>query len=135
MEAAQNQIEADLFETIKSDSEVQSTAPIETPVHAFIAKHVHPPSAVPSYEGIPTNDARTQVVANWVDFNINDDVVFEPTLPGGTNAFIRPPSGFAYLVTTGMNFPVIAFAKGDDGTSPNIWHQDAANTKPLGVYD
>lgn len=134
MEAANNQIEGDLFENIKSDNEVQTIAPVTDPTHAFIAKHIHPPSATPSYEGMPTNDSRTQVVTNWVDFRVLDS----PAGFAGQDASPAsvPPSGvdgFAFLATSGLRNPIISFVHNTN--APAGWNQDLANTKPLSVYD
>lgn len=57
-------IEADLFSNIQTGSEIQSSAN-EDPHVAFIHKCLHPPSAVPSFSGLPTNDTRTQVLVQW----------------------------------------------------------------------
>jgi len=116
-----------------TQSETQETAARKTPDQAFLEKTIHPPSAVAGYEGIPTNDARTQVVMNWVDNRLTET----PTTPG---AFGEPVNeiqagavrGFAFLHTTGMDFPLICFVQYDD--SSLAWNQDTTNTKRLDVY-
>lgn len=131
------QIEANLFNSLSSVSpETETVTKAEdapTPEYAFIKKHIHPPSAVPNYEGMPTNDARTQVVVNWVQFGVlNQSAVstggVSPTPFALSNNEI---SGVAFLVTSGLNHPIITFAQKDDGS----WQQDVYNSGALDVYD
>nr|UBY12883.1 putative structural protein [Hepevirus sp.] len=66
--AVNNDMDFDMFSNLSKsvDSEIQSTASTETnPQAAFIRKSIHPPSAIPNYNGIPTNDARSQVLVQW----------------------------------------------------------------------
>lgn len=135
MEGAANQIDANLFENIQHVKETQTSAPVESPKHAFLVKHLHPPSAVPSYEGIPTNDSRTQVIANWVQFGVvNASRVIDP----GTGIPVEVPSeniqGFAFLVTSGLNHGVITFVRWKRANGSVVWDQDLNNTLPLDVY-
>lgn len=93
-------IEADLFSNIQSSSEV-STAPIEDPHVAFIHKCLHPPSAVPSFAGLPTNDTRTQVLVQWRNLTLmNTPVIYDSTLatPGARVVTSADLSTFNYAI-------------------------------------
>lgn len=66
--AVDNSMDFDMFSNLSKtvDSEVQSSTVAEVnPQAAFIRKSIHPPSAIPNYTGIPTNDARSQVLVQW----------------------------------------------------------------------
>ena len=55
-----------------------------TPSQAFVCKVTHPPTTVPEFQGLPTQDARTQVVYNMR----NIDVLKTPiTYDYGTNKY------------------------------------------------
>lgn len=118
-------------------TETQNSTPALDPKHAFVQKCVHPPTAVPSFEGLPTNDSRSQVCVEWVDSRM----VENPTTTGALNTpvlEVQPASveGYAFLCTTGMNFPIIAFTKGSiNGASSSHWYPDTRNTKVNDVYD
>jgi hypothetical protein len=99
-EQATNQIDSDLFNGMSTNSEIQSAPEASiSPSHAFVAKTIHPPSAVGNYEGIPTNDTRSQVLLNWTGFDLTN-----PSL-GGYVTGVRPPAIFpsewAFLVPNG----------------------------------
>lgn len=130
-----NNVNSELLNSMQQpDNEVQNTAPIKEPALSFIDKHIHPPSAVPGYVGMPTNDTRTQVVTNWIDLRSNT----VPTIP---NNFGSPPipssssaiDGFAILHTSGIRHANIAFFH--QNADIVAWHQDVANTPRLSVYD
>lgn len=118
------------------DTETQNKAKRLSPNEAFLAKTIHPPSAVPDYKGIPTNDCRSQVVAEWVDNRLLTDTVIDIG-----NALVQVPAsdieGFAFLHTSAPNFPVMVFVKikANSGIGATGWRQDLANTKLLTIYD
>jgi len=120
-----------------TDNEVQATAPIKNPSHSFIDKHIHPPSAVPGYAGMPTNDSRTQVITNWVELNTIQNV----KAPGnfGEEPFTAAPNfvdGFAFLHTSGIRHPnAVFFHYNTNGDVSSGWHQDVQNTVRLSIYD
>lgn len=68
--AVANPVDVDLFSNLHNDTEVQTSVDKHTETDAVIRKCLHPPSAVPEFCGIPTNDARTQVVVEWRDMEI-----------------------------------------------------------------
>jgi hypothetical protein len=130
-EQATNQIDSDLFNGMSTNSEIQSAPEASiSPSHAFVAKTIHPPSAVGNYEGIPTNDTRSQVLLNWTGFDLTN-----PPL-GGYVTGVRPPAIFpsewAFLVPNGGRIKYITFFK--DVTS-GIWYQDLANVGIVDTYD
>jgi len=65
MTSTNNDINLDLFNDIRTQDEVQTRSEDLPPRAAFIQKCIHPPSAVPNFEGLPTNDARSQVLLQW----------------------------------------------------------------------
>ncbi|QKQ15123.1 hypothetical protein 2 [Forsythia suspensa hepe-like virus] len=60
-----NDIDLNLFSDLQKDSEVQSSSTVVDQQTAVIRKSLHPPSAIPGYLGLPTNDARSQVLLNY----------------------------------------------------------------------
>lgn len=134
-----NSITTELSNTvpISADNEVQATAPVKNPSHSFIDKHIHPPSAVPGYAGMPTNDSRTQVITNWVELNTIRNV--KGPAPAGQAPVDAAPNyvdGFAFLHTSGIRHPNIAFFHyNQSGDVADGWHQDVANTIRLSIYD
>ena len=112
-------------------SETQTITKVQSEDRSFITKCLHPPSAVPNFEGLPTNDSRSQVVVQWASNKLMD----RPYVAAALNEESIPVeqtlvSGFAFLTTTGMNFPVMVFVKVDGG-----WRQDVNNTVTNDVYD
>lgn len=134
-QAAQNPIDADLFHNERQPA-MQNTAPILGPDQAFIEKHVHPPRAVPSYDGMPTNDTRSQVVINWTKYGIINSSKYVPygVAPQVTPVDPQQVSGYAILSTSGPNHPSYRYVKFDAG-SGDTWALDINNCLPLDVYN
>lgn len=64
--AVDNPIEGDMFSNLHADTEAQTTTTARhNPKQAVVRKCLHPPSAVPEFCGLPTNDARSQVHLEW----------------------------------------------------------------------
>jgi len=115
----------------------QTTAQATTPTNAFVMQHMHPPSAVPGYLGMPTNDSRSQVTIRWVQYGIVDSSSYLSTAPA-TVTPVNPGdiSGYAFLTTSGVNHSTYTFVKFiQPVTHRDTWRQDINNTKPLDVYD
>lgn len=107
----------------------------KTDADAFVVKHLHPPSSVMNYQGMPTNDTRTQVVTNWVQFGILDQSEVISSVPPGPNPIgNNQVSGIAFLVTSGMRFPYFTFVKYVDNNN-ETWRLDIRNSKQLEVYN
>jgi len=66
----ENPVDVDLFSNLHNDSEVQTSTDKHSAKDAVIRKCLHPPSAVPEFSGLPTNDARTQVVIEWRNMEV-----------------------------------------------------------------
>lgn len=64
-------ISADLFSDLQRETPSQATATVESPSTSFLKKCLHPPSAVPGFCGLPTNDARSQVLLQYRNLAIN----------------------------------------------------------------
>jgi len=137
MTQTENQVDGDMFMDLHANSEVQTVAEkTPNPAHAFIKKTIHPPSAIPEYNGLPTNDARSQVLVKWRNmelmktpaiFDVNKQNVRLVT-PGDLDTF-----DMAFLVTNGMRVLSIAFI--NNATDNNILTQDLSNTMIQNLYD
>lgn len=79
--ATPNSADLDMFNDLANDNEVQSRSDYKHgPADAVIRKVLHPPSAVPEYCGLPTNDARSQVTVEWRDIELmNTPFVYDAT--------------------------------------------------------
>lgn len=99
---------------------------------AFMAKCLHPPSAVNGFEGLPTNDTRSQVTVEYKGIFLSQASGYV----NGDNKVVPParkPTSFAYLVTGGgLRFQAFAFFKDTDNGN---WYQDVPNIIVNNVYD
>lgn len=69
----ENPVDVDLFNNLHNDTEIQTHTNVKhTQQDAVIRKLLHPPSAVPEFAGLPTNDARSQVVVEWRNMDLMD---------------------------------------------------------------
>lgn len=118
-----------------NQSETQQITAPTSPQAAFERKTIHPPEAVDGYCGMPTNDTRTQVVVEWKDSRL---IQGSQVANGNDPNNDVPPgnvAGFAFLQTSGPNFPLMVFVKYDRGGGDIIWRQDVSNTKRNTVYN
>lgn len=112
-----------------------------TPSQAFVCKVTHPPTTVPEFEGLPTQDARTQVVYNMR----NIDVLKTPITYDANSEMYQPNSwsdhnDYTIVVPNGAR--IKWFGCCYDVTNPNTpgatpevsryYQQDIAN---VGVQD
>lgn len=133
-QATRGDSDFDMFSAIQSGSEV-ATAPIRNPSESLIRKCLHPPSAVPGFSGIPTNDARTQVLLQYSNIGINktpfifDKVtgVVRPVAPADLQTF-----NYALLLTNGLRVNAIPFIY---NATSNNWTQDFNNVDTQDAYD
>jgi hypothetical protein len=128
--SAPNSIDPDMFQRV-SESEAQTVAKAAPSVtSAFVKKTLHPPSAISNYEGMPTNDARTQVVTEWRGI----DLLNPPTtLANGITVQLLPAwSEYAFLIPNGGRVKYIGFVR--DATT-GIWYQDLANVGIVDTYN
>lgn len=132
-EPAQNQIEAGLFDSLQTSDEIQDSTPTMDPISAFIKKHIHPPSSIAGYCGMPTNDTRSQVIPQW-KFLTTQAPVLQPAAEGAlpvddTTAL----GGIAILSTSGARVNGIVFSSTQQTGGDYI--QDIGNTQLNDAYD
>ncbi len=84
--ATVNDIDLNLFSDLQRDDEVQSKSTVTDAQTAVIRKSLHPPSAIPGYMGLPTNDARSQVLLNYR----NPSLMQSPYLIRGSPGVVTP---------------------------------------------
>jgi len=128
--SAPNSIDPDMFQRV-SETEVQTIAKAApSPASAFVKKTLHPPSAISNYEGMPTNDARTQVVTEWRGV----DLLNAPTsLANGLTVQLVPVwNEYAFLIPNGGRVKYIGFVR---DASTGIWYQDLANVGIVDTYN
>jgi len=103
-----------------------------TPQAAFIAKCIHPPSAVNGFAGLPTLDTRSQVTAEYKGVKLMEAPGYL-NISSGVTAPAKHPTSFCYLIPGGgSRVPFISFFRDtDNGT----WYQDIPNTTINSVYD
>lgn len=111
-----------------------------TPSQAFVCKVTHPPTTVPEFQGLPTQDTRSQVVYNMR----NIDVLKTPvTFDYGTSKYASNSwalhNDYSLIVPTGARikwFGCCYTYTAASGTNPggltNTYIQDVAN---VGVQD
>lgn len=130
-QAASNSIDVDLFQQITAqDSEIQSTAkPASSPSSAFVRKCLHPPSAIPNFEGMPTNDARTQVTVEWRGIDLLNPPA---TLIGGVVSPVGFFDEYALLIPNGGRVKYLGFVKHPD---TGVWDQDLSNVGITDTYN
>jgi hypothetical protein len=132
-----NNINADLFSNIQSGNEVKSP-PTEDPHIAFVQKCLHPPSAVPSFSGLPTNDARTQVLAQWRNLKLmNTPVIYDYALTETRLVLPADLSTFNYAILTlnGARVLSVPFIYNATATPVPIMTQDVGNVDIQDLYD
>lgn len=97
------------------------------PEHAVLVKCLHPPSAVPGFEGLPTNDARSQALLEWRGIQIQEAPV---AYKNGRYQLIGPDANMAMLVLNSPHVQAITYQY--DG---NLWVQDVRNIVLNKNYD
>jgi hypothetical protein len=129
-----NPLNVDLFTNLQNADEVSQGVNTEklTPTQSFVRKCLHPPSAVPNFCGLPTNDARSQVTIEWRGMQINrtprifnSDQVSNNLTAADLNTF-----NYVFLQTSGGRVITIPFIEWDGGIS-----QDLANGITVAQYD
>lgn len=132
-----NAVDVDLFTEMQmqGDTEVQSRAVSQRPEIAFVQKCLHPPSALPGYQGIPTNDARSQVCLEWRRMNLNNTPYFFDQTTSKVRAVTPDDLGqfdYAFLHLNGcrvMSVPYIF------NRSVNTMTQDLNNVQTINQYN
>jgi len=99
---------------------------------AFMTKCMHPPSAVNGFEGLPTNDTRSQVCVEYKGIFLSQASGYVNSEQRIT-APAKKPTSFAFLIPAGgIRFMAFAFFKDTDN---GFWYQDCPNTIVNNVYD
>jgi len=129
MEATQNPVDPDLFGQLQNDNEVQTQTRTVDPARAFIQKCLHPPSAVPGFLGIPTNDARSQVLLEWRNVKMQNQVY--GIVAGIVANITPPPAEIAFLVPNALVNLCFSFYTNDGQT----WNQDYNNNDVQDLYN
>lgn len=111
-------------------TEVQTTAENINQRAAALIKVVHPPKAVPNFDGLPTNDARSQVVLQYVTLKTFTTPVcfglsYHPAATGLMNNTDTASLKVALLVPNGVENVAFVFVY---SVTDGRWYQDLANT-------
>jgi len=133
-----NDMDFDMFNHIQEpkNDEIQTTAVVaKSPSHAFVAKCIHPPSAIPSFDGAPTNDARSQVLNQYRNMNIMQNVMILDSVTRMTRLATAADLNtfkYAILITNGgrvLGIPFVYNATTNDMQQDynNVDIQDAYN--------
>lgn len=121
-------------EMIAPEVEVPKTVSAKA---AFIAKCLHPPSAVNGFDGLPTNDTRSQVCVEYKGLSLLQFSGYPKDNPATGKIVCTPPSkrptSFAFLIPAG-GIRNVAFAFFKD-TENGQWFQDLPNTIVNNVYN
>lgn len=133
--SVQNPINNDVMNSLMQDTPIQAHAPVKNASVSMIEKCTHPPKAVPGFCGLPTNDARSQVVVEYKNTKINTT----PYIFDYGTALVRPVVAadlgtfdYALLVTNGGRVLSIPFVY--NSTTSNL-QQDYNNVDVQDNYD
>jgi hypothetical protein len=122
-EATDNNIDIDLFDKLQIDNEVQTTSKRLNPVNSQLLKLTHPPSAVPGFEGLSTNDTRSQVVLEWKSVGIiNTPLIYDYNQ--SKTRYATDPRRYAFLVTNGARVLAMSFCYNESTGSEENLTQD-----------
>jgi hypothetical protein len=132
LSSGDSNLELDVGQHIMSGTEaVLDSSKIRNPDESFLLKCMHPPSAVPGFEGLPTNDVRTQTLLQYKQPYLSSAPVIR--IPPAT-AFSPQTDfsnlGFAQLLTNGMRVRSVGFSR-----VGLLWYQDLANTVINDAYN
>nr|QYF50006.1 MAG: putative structural protein [Heilongjiang sediment hepe-like virus 1] len=128
MSGVSNPVDLDMYDSLHRDNEIQTFSASMSPKQSFLHKTLHPPSAIPGYLGMPTNDARSQVVVNWRSVNMMNKPIIADFTSGKTR-YVTPTDlesfDIAFLVPNGARVQQIAFI---NNATINRMDQDYNNT-------
>lgn len=115
----------------------QTHGKVLTPSQAFVCKVTHPPTTVPEFSGLPTQDTRTQVVYNMR----NIDVLKSPITVDKTTGVLATNdwddhNDYTIIVPNGARVKwfgcCYGFDSGNPGSLSTRYSQDVAN---VGIQD
>ena len=105
------------------------------PSMSFLDKVLHPPSSVPGFVGLPTNDARSQVIAEYRNLVIMKNPSVQLGNAVASSALTNndlTSFDVAFLVPNGARVLGIAYVY---NTTTGLWYQDLTNTDIQDVYN
>jgi len=103
------------------------------PDENFIAKMIHPPRSQ-VFNGLPTNDTRSQVTVEYVQQELTN----QPGFLAGVGVFTRVPNAtrLAYLTLNGLRVNHVAFVADErEAVGTGLFQQDVANTSVNTLYN
>jgi len=133
-EGVENSSDFDMFSRLQTDNEVQTTAASMNEKSSVVAKLLHPPSAIPSFHGLPTNDTRSQVTLEYRNIMLQQTPFVQST--GGNVAAVTPASlttyRYAMLVPNGARVLGVPFIYNN---AFNSMSQDLNNVQTQDNYN
>lgn len=127
-QGVENNADIDLFTDLTPSTEVQTSARTLRPDASFIQKCIHPPSAVPGYQGLPTNDTRSQVTPEWRGIYAYRPSYVWDNAGGAVVASAVMPNNIAMLSTNGARVNNYTFIDIGNGTYVSDYNNQNVNT-------
>jgi hypothetical protein len=128
-----NNEDVDMFDHLTiHQTENQNMAPMSSPVKSFLRKIIHPPSQVPGYEGLPTNDVRSQIKMELRGVDIIKTPITSTGTDVKTELYNSIDMDYAILVPASMKIAYLPFIYVD---KIGRWIQDVANVKYNNQYN
>jgi len=143
-ERVENEPEVDMFNHISTKTETEFNTHANTtisPLDAFVAKSIHPPSAYANYAGIPTQDTRSQVVANWRSVKMSGPLTGTDGTPGSTptkTVFSDSSSSRVYIIPNGARVNSIELCSTSDtsiSVNSDTYYQNVNNGVDTNSYN
>lgn len=130
--AAKNDVNPDMFGQLRVSSEFQASQKVVGAEASFVQKCIHPPSCIPNYHGLPTNDARSQVTAEYRGIRLNKGFEYQA---GGFGSDPKPLAWTSKIAILSPNSARTVAYQFIWDTDANIWRQDVNNVYINGSYD
>lgn len=128
-----NPMDFDMFTKLQHDDMTQGVdAEKLSPTQSFVRKCLHPPSAVPNYCGLPTNDARSQVTVEWRGVGINSTPRVRTSAGAIANLTPADLSTFNYIFLQPSGARVVSIPMIQWANSTDL---DLANVQTVNSYD
>jgi len=133
---ATNQIETEILpeETFNNLMSNKQEKEINAgPAENFLAKMIHPPRSQ-KFDGLPTNDTRSQVTVEYVQ----QELSIQPAFINGAGSFIPVANAtrMAFLKLNGLRVNHVAFVVDDRiNVGDGKWYQDVRNTSINRLYN
>ena len=123
-----NNMDMNMFMDNNTQNPEQTEAKPMNPSMSFLDKVLHPPSSVPGFVGLPTNDARSQVIAEYRNLVIMKNPSVQLGNAVASSALTNndlTSFDVAFLVPNGARVLGIAYVY---NTTTGLWYQDLTNT-------